>query len=535
LGLKELIVSDLADLRGARQRIEAAYDPELLRVLGRRLADMAADHLVKAQASDGVVLPWCEPAEGVRRAATILDEAVGANAGRDQLADRFAALLKTMLGRGLNLHDPRYIGHQVAASVPLAGLFDAVGSITNQVMATYDMGPWATAAERAMVERLGEQIGWRQGEFSGVVTHGGSLANLTGLLVARNVALADSWEKGAAGVKGDSPIFADAKAGTVPGAPPVLVVHADTHYSVARSAGILGLGTGHVVRVGLDGRRRMDVGRLEAALRDLRANGQPVVAVVACACSTPIGAFDPLEEVADVCQRYGVWLHVDAAHGGAACLSPTHRHLVAGLHRADSVVWDAHKMLFMPGLCAFAFYRNRAHKFEAFRQDAPYLFDPAAPGLAEYDSALGTLECTKRAAAFGLWGTWAMFGPQLFADLVDVTFAMGRVLYEKLQAAPDFVALHEPECNIVAFRHVPAALRDAAPVFVGQFQLEIRRRVLESGEFHIVSTRLDGVGALRVTIINPLTRPEHLDRLLHAVREAGCRILQDTDTTLSSA
>jgi L-2,4-diaminobutyrate decarboxylase len=519
LGLKESIVSDLADLREVRQRIEAAYDPELLRVLGRRLADMAADHLAKSQASDGVVLPWCDPAEGVRQAAAVLDEAVGANVGRDELTNRFAALLKTMLSRGLNLHDPRYIGHQVAASVPLAGLFDAVGSITNQVMATYDMGPWATATERAMVEQLGEQIGWHRGEFSGVVTHGGSLANLTGLLVARNVALADSWEKGTAR----------------PGSPPVLVVHADTHYSVARSAGILGLGTGHVVRVGLDSRRRMDVGQLESALRDLRANGQPVVAVVACACSTPIGAFDPLEEVADVCQRYGVWLHVDAAHGGAACLSPTHRHLVAGLHRADSIAWDAHKMLFMPGLCAFAFYRNRAHKFEAFRQDAPYLFDPAAPGLAEYDSAMGTLECTKRAAAFGLWGTWAMFGPQLFADLVDVTFAMGRVLYEKLLAAPDFAALHEPECNIVVFRHVPAALRDSASAALGQFQLEIRRRVLESGEFHIVSTRLDGVGALRVTIINPLTRPEHLDRLLDAIREAGCRILQDTDTTLSSA
>ena len=281
-----------------------------------------------------------------------------------------------MLSRGHNLHDPRYIGHQVAASVPLAGLFDAVGAVTNQVMATYDMGPWATAAERAMVERLGEQIGWQRGEFSGIVTNGGSLANLTGLLTARNVALGDSWEQGTA------------QAGTSC-LTPVLVVHADTHYSVSRSAGILGLGTSHVVRVGLDRRRRMDPNQLDDILRDLRAKKQPVVAVVACACSTPIGAFDPLADVADVCQRYGVWLHVDAAHGGAACLSPKYRHLVAGLHRADSVVWDAHKMLFMPGLCAFLFYRNRAHKFEAFRQDAPYLFDPAAPGLAEYRQCAG--------------------------------------------------------------------------------------------------------------------------------------------------
>lgn len=505
------MMSDTAEIREARRRIEAAYDPELLRTAGRRLADTLADHLAKVQASEGVVLPWCDPAVNVRQASKALDEAVGSDAGREALARHFAELVQTMVTRGHNLHDPRYIGHQVAAPVPLAGLFDAVGSVTNQVMATYDMGPWATAAERAMVERLGEQIGWRCGEFAGIVTHGGSLANLTGLLTARNVMVADSWEQGAAR----------------PGLSPVIVVHADSHYSVSRSAGVLGLGTRRVVRVGLDSRRRMDVGQLESTLRDLRATQQPVVAVVACACSTPIGAFDPLEDVADVCQRYGVWLHVDAAHGGATCLSPKHRHLVAGLHRADSIVWDAHKMLFMPGLCAFVFYRNRVHKFEAFRQDAPYLFDPAAPGLAEYDSALGTVECTKRAAAFGLWGTWSLFGPQLFADLVDTTFAMGRVLYEKLLAAPDFMALHEPQCNIVVFRHVPAALRDRPPASIDQFQLELRRRVIESGEYYIVSTRLEGVGALRVTIINPLTRPEHLDRLLDAIREAGLRILTE--------
>ena len=312
------------------------------------------------------------------------------------------------------------------------------------------------------------------------------------------------------------------------GRPPLLLVHADAHYSVSRSAGILGLGTGQVVRVAVDERRRMDPRQLEGLLRDLRAREQPVVAVSACACSTSIGAFDPLEETADVCRRYGVWLHVDAAHGGAACLSKRHRHLVAGLDLADSVVWDAHKMLFVPALCGFVFYRNRAHRFEAFHQDAPYLFDPAAPGLAEFDSALRTVECTKRAAVFGLWGLWSLFGPQLFADLVDVTFAMGRLFYEKLSSAADFVPLHEPECNIVVFRHVPAALRRAPDDVLGRFQFELRRKIIESGQFYIVSTKINGGGALRTTIINPLTTSEHLDRLLDALREAGDELVRKT-------
>ena len=248
--------------------------------------------------------------------------------------------------------------------------------------------------------------------------------------------------------------------------------------------------------------------------------------MVACACATPTGAFDPLDDIADVCGRHGVWLHVDAAHGGAAVLSDRHRHLVAGLERADSVVWDAHKMLFVPGLCAFVLYRDKAHRFEAFRQDAPYLFDPAAPGLAEYDSGMKTVECTKRAAAFGLWGVWSLFGRQLFADMVDVTFALGRSFYEKLQAADDFVPLNDPECNIVVFRHVPAALRDASPERLGDFQLELRRRIIESGDFYIVPFKRDGIGALRVTIINPLTTPAHLDGLMDALRRHGRELLE---------
>jgi L-2,4-diaminobutyrate decarboxylase len=466
------------------------------------MVELLADHISRAEACGGPVLPWRDPAENVRDALAMLR---AGNGDAASLPEQFSRLVRVMLDRGHNLHDPRYIGHQVAASVPLAGLLDAVGSVTNQAMATYDMGPWATAVEWAMVQELGQRIGWPPGTFAGMATHGGSLANLTGLLTARNVTLGDSWRRGVA--QG--------------GPPPVIVVHADAHYSVARAAGVLGLGTDQVVRVGLDDRRRMDVGQLDEKLRGLRAGKQPVVAVVACACSTPVGAFDPLGDVAEVCRRHGVWLHVDAAHGGAACLSPRHRRLVAGLDRADSLVWDAHKMLFVPALCAMVFYREAAHRFDAFRQDAPYLFDPAAPGMAEYDSALRTVECTKRAAVFGLWGLWSLFGEQLFADLVDVTFAMGRVFYEKLAAAPDFVPLHEPECNIVVFRHVPESLRNAPPDVLGRFQLELRRRVIESGAFYIVSTKIDGQGALRVTIINPLTTPAHLDELLDVLRASG--------------
>lgn len=498
----------------ARKRIEATYDPQFLKDTGHRLVDLLAEHLRTIESSSSHVLNWTEPRDLVETASASLSQHArhepGASKPVDDLAKHFETLVCQALAHGNNLHDPRYVGHQVPASVPVAGLFDAIGAVTNQVMAVYEMGPWATAIEQALINELGQIIGWPVGQFAGLVTHGGSLANLTALLTARNVTLGTTaWTQG---MGSDGPA-------------PVMVVHSDAHYSVARAIGILGMGTDNLLRAPLDAQRRMDPHQLDVMLTALAQKGHTIVAVAAAACATPIGAFDPLNAIAEVCRKHGVWLHVDAAHGGSACFSRKYRHLVAGLDQADSVVWDAHKMLFMPALCAFVFYRNPKHRFAAFQQNAPYLFDPSAPGIAEYDSGLKTVECTKRAATMGLWGTWCLFGPSLFEDLVDVTFDLGRTFYEKLLAAPDFEPLHEPQCNIVAFRHIPEALRHAPPEQIGSFQLNLRRTLIQSGEFYLVPTQSDGIGALRVTLINPLTTPDHLEALMKALRTHGKALL----------
>lgn len=490
------------DLAGARQRINSLYSASAFGSAATCWVEALVEHFRQLQARQGHVLNWCEPGENVAKAASTLDPVVAADNPPNDWLPRFTALIREMLASGQNLHHPRYLGHQVPASIPIAALFDAIGSATNQVMAIYEMGPWATAVERAMIAKLGAEIGYDPGSFGGLITHGGSLANLTALLTARNVRLPEAWREGVA-----------------PGA--ALVVQADVHYCVVRAAGILGLGTDQVVRIPVDDDRKMRVGALDESLKQLRTSGRTVIAVVAGACATPIGAFDPLDAVADVCQRHRVWLHVDAAHGGAAILSDRHRRLLDGLARADSVVWDAHKMMFMPALCAFAFYRDKSHRFAAFEQDAPYLFDPTDPGVADYDSGTQTLECTKRAAAFGLWGTWSLFGRQLFADLVDVTFDLTRQFHEKLCAATDFEPLHVPESNIQVFRYLPAYVLGWSADEIGQFQLRLRREVITSGKAYIVPIKLDGYGALRVTLINPCTTGDDMDAVLTAIRECG--------------
>ncbi|MEZ6041790.1 MAG: pyridoxal-dependent decarboxylase [Planctomycetaceae bacterium] len=495
--------------------IRAAYSADVFHDASMIWQQKLAEHLRSVMASDRPVMKWQEPTTALLQAGRSLlaENSESTRTCKDDLTteallQRFGDVMDQILSSGHNLHHPHYIGHQVPASVPLAGLFDAIASVTNQVTGVFEIGPWATAVELSLIRMLGEKIGWRSDECSGVLTHGGSLANLTALLTARNIAIPGCWESG---------VPQDA----------VLVAQSDAHYSVTRAAGILGLGSQQVVRVDLDERRRMRPDCLDSVLVREKERGRRIIAVCACACATPIGAFDPLDEIADVCERHQVWLHVDAAHGGSLMMSDIHRHKLAGIHRADSVVWDAHKMLFVPALCAAVLFRNRDVRYETFRQIAPYLFDTSSSQMADFDTGMRTLECTKRANGFGLWGLWTMLGDQVFESLVDQTIGIAGQLAELLRAAPDFELLNDPECNIVVFRHLPPFLNTAPAEEQDRFQNTIRSELMKSGRFYIVQTQLDGRVVLRAVIMNPMTTHVDLVELLNELRQCSANHLRE--------
>src|SRR6185436_2947579 len=138
------------------------------------------------------------------------------------------------------------------------------------------------------------------------------------------------------------------------------------------------------------------------------------IGVVANACSTSTGTFDPLEEISAFCERHDLWLHVDAAHGASALLSERYRHLLKGIERADSMVWDAHKMMLMPLLVSAVLFRDRAAGDGAFAQRASYLFDDAAQSRGE-DLGARTFECSKPALGFALYAAIMTYGTDLFA------------------------------------------------------------------------------------------------------------------------
>lgn len=491
--------------------VDEAYSAESFQQQGQSWAALIHQHLAAVMQGNTEALNWTDPSEGVELAESTLRE----SADRESLADRFQSLIQTMLDRGQNLHHPGYIGHQVPASMPVAGLFDAVGSITNQPMAIYEMGPWATVVEHALLRKLSELVGWNPDTSSGLLTHGGSLANLTALLTARNVAFPNCWEDGC-------PSHA------------VIVAHADAHYCVSRSAGILGMGTRQIRSVALDEHRRMDPVALQEVLQDCQASGEKVVAVVAVACATPIGAFDRLPAIADVCEESGVWLHVDAAHGGGVLMSNTHRHLAEGIDRADSIVWDAHKMLFVPALCAAVLYRRSEHQFAAFQQNAPYLFNSDDTNVAAFDSGIRTVECTKRACGFGLWGAWSLFGREVFEQIVDKVFALAEIASNELDQADDFERPFRRDANIIVYRHLPDQIKSAPTETQNQFQFRLREHLVQSGDFYIVQTVIDNVAYLRMVVMNPMTKVADVVRLLQKLRELGQQLMDSEEFRLKS-
>jgi L-2,4-diaminobutyrate decarboxylase len=298
------------------------FDPEVFRALGHQCIDLLADHLAATNDRSTPVLRWQEPADKLQSLPPLDGSAD---------AEGPLPLLRRLLRESNRLHHPHFVGHQVNPPLPLAALLELTSALLNNGMAVYEMGPLQTAMEQRAVEWMCARLGFAAGA-DGVLTSGGSIGNLTALLAARQQLPGDAWKHGL-------------QRGCV-------LVSEQAHYCIDRAVRILGCGEDGVVRVPVDAQFRLRADALPAALQTAQQRGRAVIAVVASACSTATGAFDPLPQIADFCRQHHLWLHVDGAHGASYCLSPANRHLVAGIEAADSVVWDAHKLLQMPPTCS---------------------------------------------------------------------------------------------------------------------------------------------------------------------------------------
>jgi len=407
--------------------------------------------------------------------------------------------IKDYLSITTRLHSPNFLGHQVAPPHYSGALGSLIDGFTNNAMAIYEMGPGASSIEYFMINWLLEKIGWKPAPLKikgtsnqkfggGILTHGGSLANLTGIIAARNKVAPNVWKDGT---------------------PSNLAIMAPQgcHYSIERAAGILGIGQKSIYQLDVDEQGTIIPDRLKDCYKKLIEDKKIPFALVANACSTPVGIYDPLSEIADFCQEKDLWFHVDGAHGASTLLSDRYKNLLTGIDKADSLTWDAHKLMRTPTLCAALLVKDHKTIDSAFEQEASYLFhEKDQPG---FDFIHRSVECTKAGLGLRLFMVVAAMGEKGLADYIDRQFDLTAEAYKYINQQLDFNCAVKPQSNILCFQIEGN----------DQLQLEIRDKLTAEGEFYITTTLFNNKRYLRLSIMNPDTTLENIKKLIQRIRD----------------
>jgi len=406
--------------------------------------------------------------------------------------------LQEILNRTTHTHHPKYMGHQVAAPAPITALTGMVSSLLNNGMAIYEMGMSPSAIEHVVMDSICKKIGYGNGS-GGLLTSGGTLANLTALLSARRAILEhDVWKEGHTRPLG-------------------IMVCEEAHYCVDRAAKIMGLGVKGIVKIPAKDNYSMDTSLLESMYQKNVSKGIEIFAIIGSAPSTATGAYDDLEAIGEFAKKKNIWFHVDGAHGGAAIYSNKYKHLVKGIAHADSVVIDGHKMMLMPTITTALLFKDKRHMQNTFRQKADYLLED----MVEEDwinSGKKTFECTKTMMGLHWFILLKFYGEALFDEFVTRQYDLAKDFEGMLHKDPQFELATSPQSNILCFRIIDAGKSDDK---LNLFNIKVRKQLLADGEFYIVQTKLRGIHYLRTTLMNPFTTVEHLGQLLGKIKEVA--------------
>lgn len=415
---------------------------------------------------------------------------------------------------------PRFFGYVASPATPPGAFADLIASTLNTNVTSWRSGPAATEIERTVVGWLASLIGYSGASINdahGLLTSGGSMANLTALLIAHRA-------------KSDTDV---AQAGLWNVAAPMTLYASDQiHMSIPKAADILGLGRAQVRLVASNDRLRMNVPLLRQTIsRDLESGRKPFC-IVASAGTVNTGAVDPLDEIAEVAKDFGLWFHIDGAYGALATLDETKRPLFRGLERADSVSLDPHKWLYVPIDSGCLLFRDEARARAAFSFDgADYIKvheQNADEAFAFWNYGP---ELSRRFRALKIWLTLRYYGVRRIAAAISENNALAAYLGQQVEEASDFELLASPELSICCFRYVPPSLQarvlmrgEGTPAIdaeLDQLNTNIMNVVQRGGRAYLSSATIRGRFALRACIINFRSTRADINETLEIIREAA--------------
>ncbi|MGW5663719.1 lysine decarboxylase DesA [Streptomyces sp. NPDC003758] len=394
-------------------------------------------------------------------------------------------------------HHPRYLAHLNCPVVIPAVLGEAVLSAVNSSLDTWDQSAGGTLIERRLIDWTAERIGLGPAA-DGVFTSGGTQSNLQALLLAREEAKPEraGWEA----------------SDTL--ARPRILTSEVSHFSVRKSAKLLGLGPESVVAVPVGHDRRMQTVALAHELERCTRDGLIPMAVVATAGTTDFGSIDPLPEIAELCAQYGTWMHVDAAYGCGLLVSPRRRGLLDGIERADSVTVDYHKSFFQPVSSSAVLVRDAATLRHA-TYHAEYLNPRSAVRERIPNQVDKSLQTTRRFDALKLWMTLRVMGAHGIGQLFDEVCDLAAEGWELLAADPRYDVVVEPQLSTLVFRYIPSAVTD--PADIDRANLHARKALFASGDAVVAGTKVAGRHYLKFTLLNPETTVDDITAVLDLI------------------
>jgi glutamate/tyrosine decarboxylase-like PLP-dependent enzyme len=389
---------------------------------------------------------------------------------------------------GTRVGNARFLGYVFGSGEPVGALGDYLASVLNQNVTAWRSAPAAVSLERAVVRGLAAAVGCPG--FTGSLTGGGSSANLMGLAMARE-AKAPANEEGA----------------------PSGVVYASTevHMSIPKALALLGLGRRNLRLIPTDAQWRMRPEALERAITEDVSAGRRPLAIVATAGTVNTGAVDPLEDVAAIARRHGLWLHVDGAYGALAAMAVPERF--QGLALADSLSMDAHKWLYQPVDCGVLLYREATAARRAFSFSGDYvraMSTDAVEGFAFFEESL---ELSRRFRALKPWLSVRYHGLRAFREAIRKDLENARRLAELVGAEPKLELLAPVPLSAVCFRYVA----DVPEQERNTFNTRLLARLNARGRVYLSNALLSGHFTLRACFVNHRTTAEDVQTVVAEV------------------
>ncbi len=405
--------------------------------------------------------------------------------------DSLLELLEEQVDRpGINTASGRHLGYIPGGGLYPGAMGDYLAAVTNRYAGIYFASPGAVRLENQLIRWMAELIGFDPEQAGGNLTSGGSLANLIGLVTARDNSQVPIRE------------FRN------------MVIYASehTHHCIHKSLNITGMHEAVLRHIELDSSYRMKADALKQQIRQDEKDGLWPFIIVASAGTTNVGAVDPLDDIADIAQHHNIWMHVDAAYGGFFLLCEEGRKSIKNIHRADSVIMDPHKGLFLPYGTGAVLVKDQKKLFSSQHYTADYMQE-AQEHDEEISPADMSPELTKHFRGLRMWLPLKLFGLKPFRATLEEKIWLARYLYEELNDIDGIETGPYPELSITFFRYVPDEGDTDA------FNKQMLKRIREEGRVFMSGTRIDGKFYIRAAVMSFRTHLDEIEDVLQVIRK----------------